>query len=110
MNRATHSPQPLSLAVPVRVLRDGSVVATFDLAAPAIIVLGRQADCAVRLDADLVSRHHARLVLGPEFFALEDLSANGTLLPSGDVVHRARRDLPYGTALGVGPFMVEVGR
>ncbi len=48
---------------------------------PGDYVIGRDPDCAARIEAELVSRHHARLTLQPDGWFVEDLgSANGTLL------------------------------
>jgi DNA-binding winged helix-turn-helix (wHTH) protein len=42
-------------------------------------LLGRDRDCAVRIDSATVSRHHARIVVAPAETAIEDLeSKNGT--------------------------------
>jgi DNA-binding winged helix-turn-helix (wHTH) protein len=44
-------------------------------------VLGRDADCAVRIDRPSVSRHHAKIVVTNDDVVLEDLgSKNGTFL------------------------------
>ena len=44
-------------------------------------LVGREADCAVRIDAPSISRHHARIVVGGGNATLEDLnSKNGTYL------------------------------
>jgi DNA-binding winged helix-turn-helix (wHTH) protein len=50
-------------------------------------VIGRDSVCAVRIDADSISRHHARLiVIGPEV-SIEDLgSKNGTWV-KGERIH-----------------------
>jgi DNA-binding winged helix-turn-helix (wHTH) protein len=42
-------------------------------------LVGRDRDCAIRIDAATVSRHHARIVVGSEETTIEDLeSKNGT--------------------------------
>ena len=42
-------------------------------------MIGRGADCSILVDAEPVSRHHARLTIGPDGVILEDLgSTNGT--------------------------------
>jgi predicted component of type VI protein secretion system len=44
-------------------------------------VIGRIADCAVRLRDRRISRHHARIIIGPAGVMIEDCqSHNGTLL------------------------------
>jgi two-component system cell cycle response regulator len=50
-------------------------------------VMGRAADAQVHIDDEGVSRHHARLVVGPDGVTLEDLrSKNGTLLNGRPIV------------------------
>ena len=47
--------------------------------APGDYVIGRNSDCHIRVDADLVSRHHAKLTLNYDHALIADLgSANGT--------------------------------
>jgi len=49
-------------------------------------VVGRDADCALRLDDDRVSRHHARLAAGGSGWSLTDLrSKNGTQVDGAPV-------------------------
>ena len=49
-------------------------------------VIGRDADCAVRVDAPSVSRRHARIVVSADGATVEDLgSKNGTLVRSRPV-------------------------
>lgn len=44
-------------------------------------ILGRSDDCGIRIDSPGVSRHHARLAVGPDGVSIEDLgSKNGTLV------------------------------
>ena len=46
---------------------------------PGDYILGRNADCALRVEADLVSRQHAKLILNYDHALIEDLgSSNGT--------------------------------
>ena len=64
--------------VPITV--DGAETARFVLA-PGDYVIGRNPDCALRVDADLVSRQHAKLILNYDHAFIEDLgSSNGTLV------------------------------
>ena len=69
---------------------------TFPLAGPT--VLGRAADCGIRLDHPGLSRHHARLTPTPEGLLVEDLgSTNGWLLND---VRTARAWAVHGDEIG----------
>ena len=47
--------------------------------APGDYLIGRNSDCPIRVDADLVSRQHAKLILNYDHALIEDLgSSNGT--------------------------------
>jgi pilus assembly protein CpaF len=81
-----------------------------DVPAPAAIVIGRHVSCNLRLDSFEVSRQHARVILGPDSFIVEDLSSNGTTISTGDILRRNRASFPYGAHLEIGPFRVTVGR
>ena len=81
-----------------------------DVPAPAAIVIGRHVSCNLRLDSFEVSRQHARVILGPDSFIVEDLSSNGTTISTGDVLRKNRASFPYGAQLEIGPFRVTVGR
>ncbi len=85
-------------------------VGNLDVVAPFELMLGRNPACDVRLDSNEVSRRHARVVLGSEGYVIEDLSNNGTLTQSGDVLCREHRSYPYGTHFTIGPFRITVGR
>jgi DNA-binding winged helix-turn-helix (wHTH) protein len=63
-------------------------------------VLGRSRDCAVRVDHGGVSRHHARLIVGPEGVMVEDL---GTFV-NGTRIER-RVALADGDEVGVGTVL-----
>ena len=84
-------------------------VGHLDVAQNAVLVLGREQGCDIRLDSGNVSRRHAQITVGPEGFVVEDLSANGTIMPSGEVLHREAAWYPYGYYFIVGPFLVTVG-
>lgn len=54
-------------------------------------VLGRQSDCDVVVDADSVSRHHARILLVGRDYYVEDLnSSNGTVVNNRVIQSRVR--------------------
>ena len=85
-------------------------VGNVDVMAPYDLMLGRNPGCDLRLDSDEVSRRHARVSLGPEGYVIEDLSNNGTLTCTGDILIRTQGAYPYGTHFTIGPFRVTVGR
>lgn len=104
------NPAELSTAatsVQLRIHREGETK-TVNVTAPAALVIGRQLGCDVRLTEGNISRQHARIILGPDMFAVEDLSSNGTRLSTGEHLRRARATVPYGTALDIGPYRVVV--
>ena len=78
-------------------------------AAPSVLLVGRHSDCDLRLEGDLVSRKHARILLGSTAFIVEDLSANGTEVGPNLKLHGERRELEYGSSLRIGPFALMVG-
>ena len=58
---------------------------------PGDYVIGRNADCAIRVDADLVSRTHAKLIINYDHALIEDLgSSNGTFVNDAPVTGRTR--------------------
>jgi serine/threonine protein kinase len=58
---------------------------------PGDYVIGRNPDCAIRVDADLVSREHAKLILNYDTALIEDLrSSNGTFVNGQPVTERTR--------------------
>jgi len=68
-------------------------------------LLGRDRDCAVRIDSATVSRHHARIVIGPEGTSIEDLeSKNGTRVNGQRVEQRVA--LTDGDQIRVGSVTV----
>jgi pilus assembly protein CpaF len=101
--------------VPIFVQRqiDGNVldsVGNLDVVAPFELMLGRNPNCDLRLDSNEVSRRHARVSLGPDGYVIEDLSNNGTLTYTGEILCRDHGAFPYGTHFTIGPFRVTVGR
>ena len=59
--------------------------------APGDYVIGRNPDCHIRVDAELVSRQHARLILNYDHALIEDLgSAKGTFVNDAPVTERTR--------------------
>ena len=84
-------------------------VGRFDVGPTAVLVLGREQGCDIRLDSGNVSRRHAQITVGPDGFVVEDLSANGTIMPSGELLHREAAWYPFGYYFIVGSFLVTVG-
>ena len=69
------------------------------------ILIGREVDCAVVLNDDLVSRHHARVTLQGNVVALKDLnSTNGTTLEGARLTKEMV--LRPGQSFGVGQVIM----
>jgi serine phosphatase RsbU (regulator of sigma subunit) len=67
------------------------------------VVLGRQRDSTIELDAPAVSRHHARIVRRDDAYLIEDLhSSNGTFV-NGKAVREPVR-LDDGDDVQIGPY------
>jgi pilus assembly protein CpaF len=103
------------MSVPIFVQRqvNGVVldnVGNLDIMAPQELMLGRNPGCDVRLDSNEVSRRHARVSLGADGYVIEDLSNNGTLTYTGDILCRGHGTFPYGTHFTIGPYRITVGR
>ena len=82
------------------VLREMESGETVELAGVTFIV-GREANCNIRIDNPRVSRRHARLQINRGQLAIEDLeSANGTLVNGKKI--RASRRLDSGDVVTVG--------
>jgi pilus assembly protein CpaF len=99
--------------VSIRVAQDNHPISSVDVQAPSVLVVGRHSDCGLRLDADLVSRTHARLILGASSFILQDTSANGTVIgqggPNAQVLHGTQQELKFGSVVRIGPFVLTIG-
>ena len=73
---------------------------------PGEYVLGRSRDCDLIVTGDLISRHHARLVIAMGSLVIEDLaSSNGTLV-DGQAVTEPKRFFP-GQTVQVGTVTLE---
>ena len=58
---------------------------------PGDYIIGRNPDCPLRVDADLVSREHAKLIVNYDHALIEDLgSSNGTFVNDQPVTERTR--------------------
>jgi serine/threonine protein kinase len=76
---------------------------------PGQYVIGRNPDCAIRIEADLISRRHAQLTIDSEETFLEDLgSINGTLVNGMRVTGRTR--LHPNEKIQVGVTTIELRR
>lgn len=68
---------------------------------PGELVLGRAEECEIAIDDALVSRRHARLVVGANEIEIEDLgSRNGVLVDGARIVGPTR--ITHGSVLGIG--------
>jgi pilus assembly protein CpaF len=94
--------------VSIRIAGANGETTCVNAVAPAALTIGRLPECDIRLDADLVSRAHGRLLLGPASFVIEDTSVNGTILEPGVHLCGGQRDLAYGASLRIGPFVLQV--
>jgi len=75
------------------------------------IILGRAADCDIRLPSNDVSRRHARLVLAPEGPRLTDLgSLNGTQIEDKPIPPGRAVSLPLGRPFTICAYTFVVGR
>ena len=64
---------------------------------------------SLRLESDLVSRHHVRVDIGPTSFVARDVSTNGTL--AGDTLLRGTAgEFSYGTPIVVGNYTLTFNR
>jgi pilus assembly protein CpaF len=95
--------------IPIQVTSADGHRSSHQIDVPSVAIVGRHPECAIRIDSDRVSRVHARLILGPSSYIVDDSSANGTVLGDGSLLHHEKRELKYGTSIVVGPSTIEVG-
>src|SRR3989442_14895865 len=70
--------------------RDGESLTTF-VVEPGEYIIGRTEDCQLVVEADLVSRHHAKLTVNYDHLLIEDLgSSNGTFVNGKPVTGSVR--------------------
>src|SRR5437773_2938196 len=70
--------------------RDGESLTTF-VVEPGEYIIGRTDDCQLVVEADLVSREHARLTVNFDHLLIEDLgSSNGTFVNGKPVTEATR--------------------
>jgi DNA-binding NtrC family response regulator len=97
-----------ALSQPHLVVIAGKKVETIPLPATGALVLGRDADCDVRIDDRSLSRRHARIEIGPPL-TVEDLgSANGTRTRNVALVKGQRVAVGGGDVIELGSVMVVV--
>ena len=78
---------------------------------PGDYVIGRNADCPIRVDADLVSRQHAKLILNYDHALIEDLgSSNGTQVNGQPIAKDGRTRLWPNQKIQVGTATIELRR
>ena len=75
---------------------------------PGTYSLGRADDCEIRfpMSAKTVSRHHARLVVGTDGAALEDLDSRAGTMVNGQVMRQRR--LEAGDVIAIATFTLKV--
>jgi pilus assembly protein CpaF len=71
------------------------------------VTIGRDAASVLRLESDLVSRHHAVVQVGAASMRIEDRSTNGTLA-GGQLLRKNALDVPFGTPVVVGNFTLHI--
>src|SRR3954465_2507565 len=101
----SHSTERPELEVTVRSGDGKAEVRRGDGRAP--FTIGRSEDATVRLEGDLVSRHHAIISVHEGALRVEDSSSNGTLV-GGTVLRRGTFDTTFGTPIVVGEFVVVI--
>ncbi|MEO6788549.1 MAG: FHA domain-containing serine/threonine-protein kinase [Chthoniobacteraceae bacterium] len=78
---------------------------------PGNYVSGRNPECPIRVDADLVSRQHARLILNYDHALIEDLgSSNGTQVNGQPIAKDERTRLWPNQKIQVGTATIELRR
>ncbi len=71
------------------------------------VTIGRDVASVLRLESDLVSRHHAVIQVGAASMRIEDRSTNGTLA-GGQLLRKNAMDVPFGTPVVVGNFTLHI--
>ena len=76
---------------------------------PGDYIIGRNADCPIRVDADLVSRQHAKLILNYDHALIEDLdSSNGTRVNGQPIAKDERTRLWPNQKIQIGTATIEL--
>ena len=78
---------------------------------PGDYVIGRNEDCPIRVEADLVSREHAKLILNYDHALIEDLgSSNGTQVNGKPIPKAERTRLWPNQKIQIGAATIELRR
>ena len=89
---------------------DGERVEHHELdAMDARVSIGRDPRCTVPLSTAFASRQHVTADLGGNSMKVRDTSMNGTYV-GGVLVKQHEVSVPFGTAIGIGPFTVVLER
>ncbi len=81
------------------------------LLTPGDYVIGRNSDCPIRVEADLVSRQHAKLILNYDHALIEDLgSSNGTQVNGQPIAQAERTRLWPNQKIQIGTATIELRR
>jgi DNA-binding NtrC family response regulator len=92
------------------VVLGGEVLASYPLPARGTVVIGRGAECDVRIEDPSISRRHARLELGT-VTTIEDLgSSNGTLVAGARIAHGQAVEVRFDEVLAIGGVGVVIQR
>ena len=90
------------------VIVEGAVVERF-VVTPGEYEIGRNPDCAIRIEADMVSRRHARLTVNRHDLLLEDLGSSHGTLVNGQPVRNSTRIFPS-QRVQIGTATIELRR
>jgi len=91
-------------------LRDGVSVEHHELdVMDGLMTLGRDVRCTLPLATGFASRHHAHVDVRGTLMTVRDASMNGTHVGSA-LVKRSEVSVPYGTPIGIGPYLVVLER
>lgn len=82
--------------------------ATREILAPEDCIIGKGADCEIRLSGWRVSKEHARLFKTPAGVLLEDLGAFGGITVNGKRVDIQHGPLRPNDVIGIGPYRLTV--
>ena len=88
------------------VIQNGRLKGTSRPLSQSLTLIGRSADCDLRLNVDGIHPLHCLLAQTPDGLMLRDLSGDGTVLVNGESVPVG--SLQNGDVLAVGPFQFVV--
>ena len=91
-------------------LRDGVSVEHHELdVMDGLMTIGRDVRCTLPLATGFASRQHAHVDVRGTLMTVRDASMNGTHVGSA-LVKRSEVSVPYGTPIGIGPYLVVLER